>query len=95
MEFKQYINPNNKNEVVVDVDRESYFLKQLGLEMKPLGEDGKYNEEQKHFLKEFIDYYFDDWECEIIEDEDILDLEYLLEMEDRRYQDKLEKEWGL
>ena len=93
--MKQYVNMNT-DEVVYEEEAKDYVLEKLGLTMKPVGKDGVLTNEQIEFIDQFVNWYFSgNWTEERVKDEDIPDLEYELEIEDIRYQDSLDRKWGL
>ena len=62
----KYYKHIHTDEIVYEEDAESYFLDKLGLTITGKN-DGKLNEEQKEFLREFTEWYFsgnwiEDWE---------------------------------
>ena len=72
------------------------MLEKLGLSIEAKGNNGEMTSEQVEFLTTFEEWYFsDNWILEEIEDEDKTDLEKALYIEERIYQDNLEKKWGL
>ena len=84
------------NETVNKEDAEEYMLEKLGLSIEAKGNNGEMTSEQVEFLTTFEEWYFsDNWILEEIEDEDKTDLEKALYIEERIYQDNLEKKWGL
>ncbi len=87
--MKQYRSLKD-NTVVMEEDALDYVLDKLGIELIPTNDI-----EQEEFKEMIVEWYFSaNWikeEC----DEDIPNLEYELEMADREYQDKLDREWGL
>lgn len=87
--MKQYRSLKD-NTVVMEEDALDYVLDKLGIELIPTNDI-----EQEEFKEMVVEWYFSaNWIEEEI-DEDIQNLEYELEMADREYQDKLDREWGL
>ena len=83
-------------EVVDKYEAEDYVLDELGITIEPKGTNGTKTLEQIEFLETIVDWFFSgNWVEYEERDEDEPDLEYLLEMEDRRYQDELDKKWGV
>ena len=84
-------------EVVEDDDSEDYVLEKLGITIEPKGPNGAKTLEQIEFIENTVEWFFSgNWVEEIERDEDVEpDLEYLLEIEDRRYQDELDRKWGI
>ena len=84
------------HEVVDEYDAEDYVLEKLGITIEPKGANGAKTLEQIEFIENTVEWFFSgNWVEYEERDEDELDLEYLLEMEDRRYQDELDKKWGV
>ena len=84
-------------EVVEEDNAEDYVLEKLGITIGPKGLNGAKTLEQIEFIENTIEWFFSgNWVEEVERDEDEeSDLEYLLEMEDRRYQDELDRKWGI
>ena len=83
------------NKVVEDFMAEEYVKNELGLKIIPKGENGTLTLEQQEFLESTVDWYFSGNWIEEIVNEDIPDLEHELEIEEKIYQDNLERKWGL
>ena len=84
------------DEVVDEYDAEDYVLEELGITIEPKGLNGAKTLEQIEFLENTVEWFFSgNWVEYEERDEEEPDLEYLLEMEDRRYQDELDRKWGI
>ena len=84
------------DEVVDEYDAEDYVLEELGITIEPKGLNGAKTLEQIEFLENTVEWFFSgNWVEYEERDEEESDLEYLLEMEDRRYQDELDRKWGI
>lgn len=84
------------DEVVDECDAEDYVLDKLGIKIEPKGPNGTKTLEQIEFIENTVEWFFSgNWVKRVERDDDEPDLEYLLEMEDRRYQDELDKKWGV
>ena len=95
--MKGYIH-HKTNELVFEEDAESYALDHLGLKIKPVGANATYTQDQIDFLGEFTSWYFSgDWDLEDIdeEDEDEPNLEKELFEIEMKYEDSLNRKWGL
>lgn len=94
--MKYYVNITTK-EIVPEFEFEDYVLEHLGIDIEPKGKNGTRTLEQTEFIENTIEWFFSgNWVEEYEPDEpDEPNLEYLLEMEDRRYQDELDRSWGL
>lgn len=84
------------HEVVDEYDAEDYVLEELGITIEPKGPNGAKTLEQIEFIENTVEWFFSgNWVEYHERDEDEPDLEYLLEIEDRRYQDGLDRKWGI
>lgn len=84
------------DEVVYKEEAEEYVLNELGLTVTPKGKNGEMTQLQLENIEETINWFFSgNWVEEEIYDEDVPDLEYELELADRKYQEELDRKWGL
>ena len=95
MKMKEYQYTNNEGEVVHQDEAEGYVLDKLGITIIPKGKNGKMTEEQIEYISETVEWYFSgNWVKEEIKEE-IEEINYQAESEDKLYQEALERKWGL
>ena len=93
--MKEYQYTNNKGEIVHQDEAEEYVLDKLGITIIPKGKNGKMTEEQIEYISETVEWYFSgNWAKEEIKEE-IEEVNYQAELEDKLYQEALERKWGL
>lgn len=93
--MKYYENITTK-EVVDEYEAEDYVLEELGITIEPKGINGTKTVEQMEFIENTVEWFFSgNWVERVEKDEDEPNLEYLLEIEDRRYQEELDRKWGI
>lgn len=68
--MKEIYRKMHSNEFVYKEDAEDYAMDHLGIEIKPIGKDGEYTQEQIDFMGEFTEWYFSgDWYQDVKEEE--------------------------
>lgn len=80
------------DEIVYKEEAESYALDKLGITITPKGKHGEMTQEQLENIQGTVEWYFSgSWIAEEIE-EARTDVD---ETEDIRYQDELNRKWGI
>ena len=88
--MKYYINEKTKEKVYED-DWQNYVMKHYGLTILPIGKHAELSKEQYELIDMITAWHFDDWDWTFKEEIDALENNYESVMEDKLYEENLEK----